>query len=246
MAIVHRAAAEVGQGGRPGQQGGQPAQQGGRPQGGRPQGGRPQGGRPQGGRPQHAGAPQQGGAPQGEGGPGGKPREDRRGYGGPPQRRPRPQGSSRSRSAQDRPHEFKGKPKPLIPITDAMKKGKEPMRTFGDLMQFFGAKTDDQKPPAKDKKEHDERECDKREHDEQEQGQQQEQGKKSVPIANDAPAAEAVADSAAPRDANFLDANLGSAPPAPPLSPEPAESVSPAAGGPSPEPQTPPADEGQE
>ena len=174
-------------GGRPGQQGGQPAQQGGRPQGGRPQGGRPQGGRPQGGRPQHAGAPQQGGAPQGEGGPGGKPREDRRGYGGPPQRRPRPQaGYSRSGSAQDRPHEYKGKPKPVIPITDAMKKGKEPMRTFGDLMQFFGAKTDDQKPPAKDKKEHDERECDKREHDEQEQGQQQEQGEKSVPIANDA------------------------------------------------------------
>ena len=29
-----------------------------------------------------------------------------------------------------------------------MKKGKEPMRTFGDLMQFFGAKTDDKKPPA--------------------------------------------------------------------------------------------------
>jgi protein Tex len=25
----------------------------------------------------------------------------------------------------------------LIPITDAMKSGKEPMRTFGDLMQFY-------------------------------------------------------------------------------------------------------------
>ena len=33
--------------------------------------------------------------------------------------------------------EFKPKPQPLAPITDAMKKGKEPMRTFGDLMQFF-------------------------------------------------------------------------------------------------------------
>ena len=119
----------------------------------RPQGGRPQGGvrkaasarRPAlkaAGRSMPA-APQQGGAPQGEGGPGGKPREDRRGYGGPPPRRPRPQGPG-----QGRPHEFKPKPKPLIPITDAMKKGKEPMRTFGDLMQFFEAKTDDKKPPC--------------------------------------------------------------------------------------------------
>ena len=64
-------------------------------------------------------------------------------YGGPPPRRPRPQGPG-----QGRPHEFKPKPKPLIPITDAMKKGKEPMRTFGDLMQFFEAKTDDKKPPV--------------------------------------------------------------------------------------------------
>ena len=109
------------QGGRPG---GPQNQQGGRPQGGRPQGGRPQGGRPdQGRRPQPAGAPQQGGGPQGEGGPGGKPRDDRRGgYGGPPPRKPRPQGPG-----QGRPHEFKPKPKPLIPITEAMKKGKEPM-----------------------------------------------------------------------------------------------------------------------
>ena len=29
-----------------------------------------------------------------------------------------------------------------------MKKGKEPMRTFGDLMQFFETKTDDKKPPV--------------------------------------------------------------------------------------------------
>ena len=29
------------------------------------------------------------------------------------------------------------KPKPVVPITEAMKAGKEPMRTFGDLMQFF-------------------------------------------------------------------------------------------------------------
>ena len=34
-----------------------------------------------------------------------------------------------------------------------MKKGKEPMRTFGDLMQFFEAKDDDKKPPQKGPKE---------------------------------------------------------------------------------------------
>jgi len=57
---------------------------------------------------------------------------------------PRPQGPG-----QGQPHEFKPKPKPLIPITDAMKKGKEPMRTFGDLMQFFVAKTDDKERPRR-------------------------------------------------------------------------------------------------
>jgi uncharacterized protein len=114
------------------QQGGRPPQgRGGRPQGGRPQGGRPaQGDRPQGGRPpqggrsgdrppRHEGAPQ-GGRPPRSHGPG------RGGYGG--------QGGRG-------PTEFKPKPKPLIPISEAMKKGKEPMRTFGDLMQFFETKT---------------------------------------------------------------------------------------------------------
>jgi uncharacterized protein len=38
----------------------------------------------------------------------------------------------------------KSRPKPVVPITDAMKEGKEPMRTFGDLMQFFQHKN---KPP---------------------------------------------------------------------------------------------------
>jgi hypothetical protein len=39
----------------------------------------------------------------------------------------------------------------VIPITDAMKVGKEPMRTFGDLMQFYQHKTvapTDNHPPA--------------------------------------------------------------------------------------------------
>jgi uncharacterized protein len=205
------------QGGRPG---GPQNQQGGRPQGGRPQGGRPQGGRPQ-GRPQSASASQQGGAPQGEGSPGGKPREDRRGgYGGPPPRRPRPQGPD-----QGRPHEFKPKPKPLIPITDAMKKGKEPMRTFGDLMQFFGAKPDEKKPPAPSKRE---------------------QGENRGPAAADLPPADTAAEPAVPMmDGDPVDANREAPPPATPLSPQPAESVAPPLGEPSPEPQTPPLDEGQ-
>lgn len=33
-------------------------------------------------------------------------------------------------------HRPKPKPKPLIPITKAMREGKEPLRTFGDLLQF--------------------------------------------------------------------------------------------------------------
>ena len=37
----------------------------------------------------------------------------------------------------------KRKSKPLTPITEAMKVGKEPMRTFGDLAQFFESKTSD-------------------------------------------------------------------------------------------------------
>ncbi|MGO9108595.1 MAG: Tex-like N-terminal domain-containing protein [Thermoguttaceae bacterium] len=220
--------------GQQNQQGGQQNQQGGQQnqQGGRPQGGRPQGGRPQGGRPQQAGAPQLGGAPQGESGPGGKPREDRGGYGGPPPRKPRPQGPG-----QGRPLEFKSKPKPLIPITDEMKKGKEPMRTFGDLMQFFEAKTDDKKPSAPNKKG---------------------QGEKRAPAVTDAPSAEIATDpvvpeigSAAPEvgatvpeGGSLIDVNLGTQSPAPPFSLEQRGLLPPVPGEPSPVPQTPPADEG--
>jgi uncharacterized protein len=46
------------------------------------------------------------------------------------------------------------KPKPLIPITDAMKKGKEPLRTFGDLKQFIELQTTDvvEKPEQSESK----------------------------------------------------------------------------------------------
>ena len=70
----------------------------------------------------------------------------------PPQRRPfqRPgaprkaHGTPHSRPPQYQP---KPKPKPLVPLTDAMKKGKEPLRTFGDLKQFFEIKPPEEEPP---------------------------------------------------------------------------------------------------
>ncbi len=82
------------------------------------------------------------------------------------QRRPRPpQGPSRPRSqgqGQGRPPSRtqqgpprppfrpKSPPKPVVPITDEMKAGKTPMRTFGDLLQFFDIKQQDtKKPPEK-------------------------------------------------------------------------------------------------
>jgi uncharacterized protein len=37
-----------------------------------------------------------------------------------------------------------GKPKPVVPLTTAMKSGKEPLRTFGDLKQFFDLKSQDE------------------------------------------------------------------------------------------------------
>jgi len=39
----------------------------------------------------------------------------------------------------DEPREFlaKAKPKPVVPLSDKMKTGKEPLRTFGDLLQFM-------------------------------------------------------------------------------------------------------------
>ena len=56
---------------------------------------------------------------------------------GPPSSKPRPQSRD-----QDRPQQPRPRPKPFVPITDEMKAGKAPMRTFGDLLQFF-----EHKPP---------------------------------------------------------------------------------------------------
>jgi uncharacterized protein len=69
-----------------------------------------------------------------------------------PQRRPfqrpgsprKPHGAPHARPQQYQP---KPKPAPLVPLTDAMKKGKEPLRTFGDLKQFFEIKPQDDETP---------------------------------------------------------------------------------------------------
>ncbi len=116
------------------------------------------------GRPQHA-KPEGGeGRPEGDNRPRQRPPRPAQQQrpprpGGPQQGRPpRPQGGH-GRYPQERrpmPPRPAPKPKPVVPITEAMKAGKEPMRTFGDLMQFFQQGTEKpavpEKPSGKDKK----------------------------------------------------------------------------------------------
>jgi uncharacterized protein len=69
------------------------------------------------------------------------------------ERRPqKPRGRGRHQHEPHRPSPRpRPAPRPLIPITDDMKAGKEPMRTFGDLMQFYQTKTvspEDGQPPT--------------------------------------------------------------------------------------------------
>ena len=95
---------------------------------GRQQGGetaRGEGGRRRGGRSQDRGG----------GGDGGRGRQGRGG---------RPGGGARF---EYRP---KKQPKPAIPLTEEMKAGKEPMRTFGDLLQFYSQKEPETEPAKKD------------------------------------------------------------------------------------------------
>ncbi len=68
-------------------------------------------------------------------------------------RPPRPHGRGRPQHDYERPPPRpRPAPRPIIPITDAMKTGKEPLRTFSDLMQFYQQKpattNDGQPPPA--------------------------------------------------------------------------------------------------
>ena len=66
---------------------------------------------------------------------------------------PRGKGQRDSRQARTE-YKPKGPPKPFVPITDEMKAGKEAMRTFGDLAQFFniGTESEQQKGPKPDGK----------------------------------------------------------------------------------------------
>ena len=74
----------------------------------------------------------------------------------PPQSRPAGHGRPQCPQEQRPPYRQqqhaapRPKPRPMIPITDAMKVGKEPMRTFGDLLQFYQQKpgVDGQPLPA--------------------------------------------------------------------------------------------------
>ena len=79
-------------------------------------------------------------------------RDTRRGDGRRDGRRPpagRDQRSNRGPAVQQRPAP---KPKPVRPITPDMVDGKEPMRSFSDLMQFFEKKTDPEDEQKKKKK----------------------------------------------------------------------------------------------
>ena len=72
----------------------------------------------------------------------------------PERRRPdRPSGPRRQRGGARRRTQIPGcpprqrKPKPVVPLTNEMKAGKAPLRTFGDLKQFFELKTQDGDAP---------------------------------------------------------------------------------------------------
>jgi uncharacterized protein len=70
-------------------------------------------------------------------------------------RKPHPKGPPRGKQQRSPQPAYKPKPppKPLVPITEAMKAGAEPMRTFSDLAQFFQAtKTDESAKDGKQKR----------------------------------------------------------------------------------------------
>ena len=91
--------------------------------------------------------PARGGKSDGDGKP---PRQRRTGRGRPGDGKGRT--DSKGRAAGKKPTHGKPRPhkprppkprKPLVPITKKMKAGAEPMRTFGDLKQFFDIDQDD-------------------------------------------------------------------------------------------------------
>jgi uncharacterized protein len=68
--------------------------------------------------------------------------------------KPRGKGDFRGKGKPRETREYKPKPppKPIVPITDKMKNGAEPMRTFGDLAQFFQTKSNPNKDDSQDEK----------------------------------------------------------------------------------------------
>jgi len=100
--------------------------------------------------------PVSGPRPEGRTAPEGQARAQGQPPSGPPRRPDRPRFERRPPSSGQAPRRDYGPPKPrprprpITPITDDMKAGKEPLRSFSDLMQFY----DIQRPgPAKDKPE---------------------------------------------------------------------------------------------
>jgi uncharacterized protein len=87
-----------------------------------------------------------GGAQQGGSGRGGQrfgnQQGQRGGRGNQQGGRGRPQGQRPFHQPQQ--HQPRPKPKPLVPLTKEMEEGKAPLRTFGDLLQFYQKKKDDE------------------------------------------------------------------------------------------------------
>ena len=76
------------------------------------------------------------------------PKKQQRTEQGKQQPRPprKPQATRKGKKDIKRPRQRKP-PKPVVPITEDMAKGREPMRTFGDLKQFYEKKkTPDEEP----------------------------------------------------------------------------------------------------
>jgi uncharacterized protein len=122
-----------------------------------PRGQRQPGGGARGNTPRE-GASQRPQQPRQNAGAGPGPAADRSGRRGPPQHA-RPYGGrdrgargGQSRGSGEHQQRPKHPPKPLTPITKKMIEGKEPMRTFGDLLQFMKVKQTDEpagEPAAK-------------------------------------------------------------------------------------------------
>jgi uncharacterized protein len=112
---------------------------------------------PQGASAQGADSPPQSGADQTQGQQNQRPprrEQQRSGHGGQRRGGGKPHFKPQHTSSPPPMHKPKAKPKPLVPLTDEMAKGKAPLRTFGDLKQFWQIShkppVDEQEPPKTD------------------------------------------------------------------------------------------------